>query len=729
MQTESVYFCRHGSFMRTIRCLLAVYMILGSITLGSARSATDSSESLLQDAQRLAIAVKKSDLTFLRRSANQPGPLRDLYALHAAQLLLAREKDLSEAHSLLSSIPSGPTRSRAEDLEIAIMLQLGEDDKAAELTARSGRSLVKTVSQEEQDLLKVRTLRRAGKHTQADTLLLRLSEGKLRDAVSRTAVQELYRRYRAGRFVPIPSKPSLLLRFAQILLSHRRLPHAIDLAKRVIAAPKISTKKEIGEAWFLLGKIYSKKKNRWYAAKCFGEASQHLPDTSSYRSEALYLYANTYQQLKRPQKARRGYQAALKAGGNFAPAALWQIGHLDLKAGKDLRGLNQLRKLARTFPRSYFAPKALWKVALTLLENKAKPQEVKDAFLTFLHHFPRHRLANAARYRAGLAANQGFAIRTAKKLWQDCIHLPTTPDLYSLFAAQRLAGIKQPSFAQRHGPGWEKILARFPADVRQSPLWPGLGPELPLVVRHRIQALKSVRLLSDLEADLAYWTQQKSGRNFLTKSCYAWVLHTNHLYRNAVGLFETRNASRKPIPPKERGIFLSGMYPQAFLDQLAPQAQRFGVALPLVLAISREESHFAPDLQSWANARGLMQVIPSTAKWIAEKLGRKTPGDLYDPGVSIELGSWYLAYLQKRFARTAEPELLAIAGYNGGPGNVRRWLKKKPVDDVVAFLDVLDREETFFYVYKVTRSMMAYEAIEARQVERASAASSPSPKG
>jgi soluble lytic murein transglycosylase len=234
-----------------------------------------------------------------------------------------------------------------------------------------------------------------------------------------------------------------------------------------------------------------------------------------------------------------------------------------------------------------------------------------------------------------------------------------------------------------------------------------------------------VGLLEDLAADLEHWTQQSPGKDFLTRACHAWALHSLGQYRPAVGIFETQKASPLAVPEEERAVFLSGLFPMAYLDQIRPQAKRFGVELPLVLSIAREESHFAPDLQSWANAQGLMQVIPSTAKWIAEKLGRKSPGDLYDPKISSELGSWYLDHLLKSFAKTSEPEVLAIAGYNGGPGNVRRWLRKLPPDQVIAFLDVLDREETFFYVYKVTRSMLAYEAIQERQSQASVSASRP----
>lgn len=711
--------------MRALGTLLAVYMIAPAPV-----RAASTPEAYGPAARELSRALAARDRAALLRAVDRGGPFQDLFRYHAARLGLEAGGELSPARDLLGGISSGPHHVRALRLEFEALVEAGRDAEAAELATASGHKLGPTSSREEQDLLEARALRRAGKHSQADTLLLRLAGARLRGAASREAVQSLYRRYRAGAFAPIPSKPSLLLEFASVLQRHRRTPHAIDLAKRVIAAPKVSTRDEIGQAWLLLGKIYSKKKNRWYAAKCFQNAVDHLRRGTSRRSEALYQYANTYQLLKREEKARKGYEDTLRVGGSHAPAALWQLAHLDLDGGQRERGLGRLRRLARDYPRSYFASKSLWKVAVLLEEGESRPRDVKDAFLAFLEAFPRHRLANAARYRAGVAASEGHAVRTARRLWEECLSVPEVPDLYSLFAAQRIAGVKRPSFAARRGPGWERILERFPPEVQPGPLWMEPSEKLPEEARLRIRALRENTLIEDLEVELAHWVATREGRNFPTRAAHAWALHQAEEFRSAVGIFETRKSSPVAVPPEHRAAFLSGLFPHAFLPQIRSQAERFRVALPLALSIAREESHFAPDLQSWANAQGLMQVIPSTARWIAEKLGRKAPGDLYDPRVSAELGNWYLDHLMHSFRKTSEPELLAIAGYNGGPGNVRRWLRKRKVDDVLAFLDVLDREETFFYVYKVTRSMLAYEAIADHQARRAASETrSPSSSG
>ena len=81
--------------------------------------------------------------------------------------------------------------------------------------------------------------------------------------------------------------------------------------------------------------------------------------------------------------------------------------------------------------------------------------------------------------------------------------------------------------------------------------------------------------------------------------------------------------------------------------------------------------------ESWAGARGLMQLMPATAKEQAGKLGRvHRPAELFDPEYSILLGTSYFRWVLDRFDGNVE---LALAGYNGGPNRIRRlWREAGP---------------------------------------------------
>jgi soluble lytic murein transglycosylase len=92
----------------------------------------------------------------------------------------------------------------------------------------------------------------------------------------------------------------------------------------------------------------------------------------------------------------------------------------------------------------------------------------------------------------------------------------------------------------------------------------------------------------------------------------------------------------------------------------------------LIAAVIYAESKFS-DSTSAAGALGLMQLLPSTADFIADRSGgtRFTTADLSTPDINIAYGSWYLRYLLDRYD---DDEVLALAAYNGGMGNVDRWV-------------------------------------------------------
>ena len=132
------------------------------------------------------------------------------------------------------------------------------------------------------------------------------------------------------------------------------------------------------------------------------------------------------------------------------------------------------------------------------------------------------------------------------------------------------------------------------------------------------------------------------------------------------------------------------------------------IPLSYALAISRQESALDTSVQSSAGARGLMQLMPATAKETAKKMGLLTYASstqLFDPEINIQLGSYYLnsVYLQNGNNR-----ILSSAAYNAGPNRVKRWLKESGGKlDAVAFIDSIPFTETRNYV----KSVLVYDYI------------------
>ena len=122
-----------------------------------------------------------------------------------------------------------------------------------------------------------------------------------------------------------------------------------------------------------------------------------------------------------------------------------------------------------------------------------------------------------------------------------------------------------------------------------------------------------------------------------------------------------------------RGRIMLKAFPTRYEEIVSRCSEKYGVDASLILAVIRCESGFRPDAVSRAGAVGLMQIMPETGAWIAEKLRWQdySEGSLFDPAVNIEAGSWYLAFLRNMFGNDLR---IVCAAYNAGQGTVSRWL-------------------------------------------------------
>ncbi len=165
---------------------------------------------------------------------------------------------------------------------------------------------------------------------------------------------------------------------------------------------------------------------------------------------------------------------------------------------------------------------------------------------------------------------------------------------------------------------------------------------------------------------------------------------------------------------------LTLMYPRAFRASVEAWTAKNGVEPALAWAIMRRESAFSPAVTSSADARGLMQLIPPTARAIALEL-KLPPADdaeLYSPEWNIRLGTWYLRALTTRLHH---PTLVAAA-YNGGPSSVVRWAKERGEVPLDQWVEEIPFKETRGYVKQVTSDLFIYRQLYGGEQQRLSLA-------
>lgn len=158
-------------------------------------------------------------------------------------------------------------------------------------------------------------------------------------------------------------------------------------------------------------------------------------------------------------------------------------------------------------------------------------------------------------------------------------------------------------------------------------------------------------------------------------------------------------------------------FPKGFEEQVRLSSRKYALDEFLVYSLIREESHFDKKAVSVSDARGLMQLLPSTALETASKadLVNFQVSQLFSPDINLDLGCYYLSWLLEIFEGNFA---ISLAGYNGGPTSAKRWYEKNGELDIDEFIEEIPFEQSRNYVKKIIRSYAAYEAVYGREKDQ-----------
>ncbi|SFE14568.1 lytic transglycosylase domain-containing protein [Peptostreptococcus sp. D1] len=148
-------------------------------------------------------------------------------------------------------------------------------------------------------------------------------------------------------------------------------------------------------------------------------------------------------------------------------------------------------------------------------------------------------------------------------------------------------------------------------------------------------------------------------------------------------------------------------YPTKYKKIVEYYSNLYDIDKYLIYSIIKTESSFDPNAVSTKEAKGLMQVTNITADWINEELRIKDM-NIFDPDINIRIGTRYLKKLENQFNGNLT---LMIAAYNGGSGNVRKWLKEPQYSSDGVNLENIPFKETSDYTKKVLKNYELYKKI------------------
>lgn len=271
-------------------------------------------------------------------------------------------------------------------------------------------------------------------------------------------------------------------------------------------------------------------------------------------------------------------------------------------------------------------------------------------------------------------AAQGHSIE-AEALYQQIAH---ATDFYGLLAAEELGRLFPPP----------------PADDTVADLDRARASTDPGVQR----ALAFYRLELTTEGVREWFRAMRNrDREFLIAAAHLAL--ENNLYDRAINTAELADP----------GANFSLRFIAPYRELVEPQVIEQGLDLAWVYGLMRQESRFIVPARSSAGAQGLMQVMPATGKWVADRIGLRNYNAhmLTDPHTNVLLGTSYMRLI---LGDLDNHPVLASAGYNAGPGRARRWRDDKPIEAAI-YIETIPFDETRDYVKKVLANAVVYGAM------------------
>ncbi|HEV7515256.1 MAG TPA: lytic transglycosylase domain-containing protein [Thermoanaerobaculia bacterium] len=347
--------------------------------------------------------------------------------------------------------------------------------------------------------------------------------------------------------------------------------------------------------------------------------------------------------------------SAVQLGGGLQAAPVRRLYSQFQAAGLADAALDALRALRRIDPADTTGAATLWERGWNAYRtggDAAAPVAIA-AWQLLQDLYPGSGDGQRGLYWQARALERTGDGEKARALYRELVATSDTSDFYGRQALSRLG--------QDPGPDWAGVRVRSAGPWRIDP--------------YLVQA----KLLTDLGLDdlatraLELAARKANARDLL--GLKAIILGRRGQQAESLILlrqaFPALGTAYQAAVPQE---ILRAYYPLEFGAEIRACAAREHLPAWLVAGVIRQESAFNPRATSRVGARGLMQLMPETARETAHRLGISyRPADLYDPEVSLRLGTAYLHELLDDFHGNLE---LALAGYNGGPNRIGRLWQK-----------------------------------------------------
>ncbi len=644
----------------------------------------------------------------LRGGRNLVSPVRDYldYYLGRALHQLGRHQEALQVwNGFRQRHPHSSLRARAAAAQAETLIQAAQPAAAVQFLKASGRDLKRPQA----DLLLGRAYAAAGNgrtaieaYRQAYYLYPASQEAK-------QAEQEIQRLRRKAKR-KIPAAPVALRKQRAERLFEARQFRAAQEAYRQLATAVSGAEREDA----LVRAAAAAYRGRRRGTAC-ASLPRLRPASASVAAERLYYLGECHRRRRRTSAFR---QTVSRLGREFPDSpwhgkALFSAGNFYFLRRDEALYESYYRTLYQKFSSGKDAERAHWRVAWKHYRS-GRFESARRLLEQQVLRFPNSTTVAAALYWLGrLAENQQPAVALAY-FRKTSENFPQY--FYGTMARRRL---NDRSAAAGRGGGWVVPASTVPSNVagvlaavptyRPDPIGVGLPVEF-LARRLRAQALEAAWLLDLAALELQSAADDATAFRHLQLDL-ARLEHNRGRFLHAIRYFRKAFPNYLAYPPEELGQKeWELVFPLPWWLLVEAEAERRGLDPYLVAALIRQESAFQPRAVLRAGARGLMQLLPSTARLVARKMGKPRPSRtrLFDPQTNVELGTQYLSQVLRRYDGRLEA---ALASYNAGPGRVDAWLARGKYRDPAEFIESIPFTETRNYVKAVLRNVAVYRRL------------------
>ena len=433
-----------------------------------------------------------------------------------------------------------------------------------------------------------------------------------------------------------------------------------------------------------------------YAAARDG-LQRYLQDASR-KAEAQFFYLSALRELGRHDEylARTRALVAAFPDSSWAEDALNALGTHYILAGDDEAAARTFAELYQKFPGGRHAERAAWKSGWWSYRRG----DYRTAIATFesaAASFPRSNYRPSFLYWAARAHGRLGATQQASARYR-IVREDYGNSYYGRLAERRVA-----DRGERADSAARAVRAAHRTISSETPRVP---------TEERIRLLLAHGLYDDALAELRH-AQRQWGTSPAIEATIAWVHHTQGDLRRAITLMrraypQSLTADGHELPVEIRQV----IFPLVYWDLIRKHAAARDLDPYMIAALVAQESTFQPDARSVANAWGLMQILPSTGRRLAQSLGIRpfSIRTLTTPETNIRLGTLYFSQLSNRFGGAH----FALASYNAGENRVVRWKAERPDIETDEFIDDIPFPETQNYVKRILGTAEDYRLLYGR---------------